>query len=449
MAYSVGGLVSGIDTTSIVESLVAASAKQKTIMQDQQDVLESRKTAYATLKSRLNSLKTAFEGISSASDFRTVTARSTSADDVGVSVTGDAVIGRFSVQVNRLASSSMDVSSGFSSRDTAGIFAQGTMNVTVGSTTTGITIEAGDSLDDVVDKINEGVDGVTAYVMETGDAAAPYRLVLAGEDTGAANAVSIDTSGLDAGTGTVPTFTQATAAQDAEILVNGVTINDGDNDIEDAIQGVTFHAYETTSSAATVTVARDEDAMVEKVQGVVDAWNAVVSQIRAQRVWNPDENIKGAFVGESQPRSVLGALQTAFATSYGTGDLKALSQIGLSTTQDGDLELDTEALTEALSSDFDGVVGFVTGESGVAQTLSGIIDGMTDDDDGTVTARVDSLDEQIETMTQRIADFQDRLDSYQARLEKQFVAMELAMARFQNVGGQLAALLPDTSSKKD
>lgn len=449
MAYSVGGLVSGIDTTAIVESLVAAYAKQKTIMQEQQAALESRQTAYATLKSRLNTLKTAFEDISTVADFRSVTARSSSEDDVGVSVTGEGVIGRFSVQVNSLASSSMDVSSGFSARDTAGIFAQGTMNVTVGSTTTAVTIDASDSLDDVVDKINSGVDGVTAYVMETGDSSAPYRLVLAGEETGADNAVSIDTSGLDPATGTVPSFTQVTAAANAEVVVNGVTISQADNDIEDAVEGVTFHAYETTSSAVTVTVAADESAMVEKVQAMVDAWNSVVSQIRTQRVWNPDEDIKGAFVGESQPRAVLSALQTAFATTYGSGDLCALSQIGLSTTQDGDIELDTEVLTEALSGDFDGVVGFVTGESGVALTLSGIIDGMVDDDDGTVTARVDSLDEQIETMSERISDFQDRLDAYQARLEKQFLAMELAMARFQSAQGQLSALLSDSNSSED
>jgi len=200
MANSVGGLVSGIDTGAIIDSLVGAAGRTKSIMQDQQDRLESRKTAYATLGARLETLQTALDAVSTPADFRSVTGRSASSDDVGVTVDGDAVIGRFSVKVNRLASASMDVSSGISSRDTAGVMATGSLSLTLGGTTTAVTIEADDTLEDVVENINSSVDGVTAYIMETGDAANPYRLVIAGEETGAANAVTIDTSGLDAGT---------------------------------------------------------------------------------------------------------------------------------------------------------------------------------------------------------------------------------------------------------
>ncbi len=447
MASSVGGLVSGIDTGAIIDSLVGAAGRTKSIMQDQQDRLESRKTAYATLGARLETLQTALDAVSTPADFRSVTGRSASSDDVGVTVDGDAVIGRFSVKVNRLASASMDVSSGISSRDTAGVMATGSLSLTLGGTTTAVTIEADDTLEDVVENINSSVDGVTAYIMETGDAANPYRLVIAGEETGAANAVTIDTSGLDAGTGTVPTFSNVNAAADAEVEVNGTLVYDDDNDIEGAVQGVTFHAYETTSAATTVTVSRDDDGMEAKIQAIADAWNSAMSQIRAQRAWNPDEDIKGAFVGESEPRNVMNKLQSALSAEYGSGALTALAQIGLTSTDDGDLELDTDVLSDALADDFSGVVGFLTGDSGVAQALSSVIDGMIDEDSGTVTGRVDSLDDQIETMTTRIEDYEERLESYRTRLEKQFLAMELAMAKFQSAESALTALLPDTTSE--
>ena len=153
MANSVGGLVSGIDTGAIIDSLVGAAGRTKSIMQDQQDRLESRKTAYATLGARLETLQTALDAVSTPADFRSVTGRSASSDDVGVTVDGDAVIGRFSVKVNRLASASMDVSSGISSRDTAGVMATGSLSLTLGGTTTAVTIEA-----DVLDANEAGWD---------------------------------------------------------------------------------------------------------------------------------------------------------------------------------------------------------------------------------------------------------------------------------------------------
>ncbi|MES2640687.1 MAG: flagellar filament capping protein FliD [Myxococcota bacterium] len=447
MATSVGGLVSGIDTGALVDGLVAASGRTKIIMENQKDTLDTRKEAYATLSARLTSLQEALTAIDEPNELRSVTARSNNDDAVGVTADGDAVVGRFEVQVNRLARASMDVSAGFTSRDTAGIVATGTLSLTIDGTQTDITVGAGDTLDDLVAAINEQAGGATAYIMDTGDATAPYRLVIGGNATGADNAVVIDTSGLDGGTGQVPSFTTVTPAVDAEVVINGTTVTDADNEIDGAIQGLHLNLYATTTAAVDVNVARDPDTMVQRVQTVVSSWNAVMSQIRAQRTWNPDENIHGAFVGESEPRAVMQRLQTALSASYGSGAKNALGALGLTTAQNGDLELDEDKLREALSTDFEGVVALATGETGAFASIAGTIDRFTDEDTGTLTARGDSLDTQLETLTKRIDDFQDHLDAYRARLQKQFTAMELAMSRFQTAGSAISALLPSSSSE--
>lgn len=446
MATSIGGLVSGIDTGALVDSLVAAAGRTKTIMEDQQSVLDARKEAYATLSSRLGTLQDALEALDEPDELRAVTGSSSDEDTVTITTDGDAVLGRFEVTVNQLARSSMDVSDGFADRETGGVVATGTFSVTIGGVTTDITVDAADSLDDLVAAINDQVSGVTAYVMDTGDASAPYRLVIGGDDTGAENAVTIDTSGMDAFTGQVPAFTTVTTAVDAEVVINGVTVTDPDNEIDDAIQGVHLSLQAVSTGSVDVSVARDPDTMVERVQTVVDSWNAVMSQIRSQRTWNPDEDIKGAFVGESEPRSVTQRLQSALSTTYGTGTLDALSKIGLSTAQNGDLELDEDVLRDALADDFEGVVSLTTGDAGAFTALASVIDRFTDEDTGTLTARGESLDDQIDVFTQRIADFQDHLDSYRARLQKQFTAMEIAMSKFQSAGSAIAALLPSSDS---
>lgn len=445
MGTAIGGLASGIDTGAIVDQLVSAASRPKAVLAAQASAMEDRKSAYATLSARLSALSDALTALDASEELRAVTGRSADEATLGVSVAGDAVVGRFRVKVERLASASMSVSSGFSTRNADGAVATGTLGVTVGGVTTGVAIDAAhSSLDDVAAAINDQVAGVTAYVMETGDAATPYRLVVAGEDTGLANAVSLDVSGLDGATGGIPAFTEVAAADDARVEIDGIVVTDDDNDIDGAVQGLTFHAYETSTTATVVTVARDDGAMVEKIQGVVDAWNAVMSHVRAQKSWNPDEEIRGAFVGEGVPGNVTNRLQGLVSAAYGDGDLDSLGALGLTTAKNGDLELDTDTLRAALADDFDDVVGIVTGESGAFAAIAGAIEEMVDEDDGTVTARVDSLDEQIETMNKRIDDFEDRMDAYRTRLERQFTAMEVSMARLQSAQSALTALLPDT-----
>lgn len=448
-SFQIGGIVSGIDTEGMIDQLVAANSVRKTLMEDKIDTWEDRKEAYSSLASKLESLETALEDLDTVAEFRAVT--STSSDDalVEVSTEGDAVTGRYEVVVQRMASAAMDVSSAFSSRTDAGSFATGTLAITYGGTTTNVTIDAADAnLDDVVDLINDQVQGVTAYVMDTGDATNPYRLVITGDDTGADNALTIDTSGLDPATGTVPTFSQVSTAEDAWVQLNGVDIYDADNEIDAAIQGVTFTLNdEDPTSTVTIQIDRDTDAMVSKVQTVVDAYNSILSYVSGQSVYNPDEDMIGAFVGETTPDMVIRGMQSILGSTFAaSGVFEALSQVGISTNQDGELELDEDDFRAALDADFSEVVSLFTGSDGVVAAWKAKIDTYIDEDDGTLADRQESLDDQIADMEERIEDFEDRMTAYEDRLRSQFTAMEVAMARFESAQNALLALMPDSSS---
>ena len=165
-----------------------------------------------------------------------------------------------------------------------------------------------------------------------------------------------------------------------------------------------------------------------------------MSHVRAQSTWNPDEDIKGAFIGESVPKNVLTSLQGKLSASFGSGTLTSLGALGIKTTQDGDLELDEDVLRGALDDNFDDVVGVMTGDTGAFKVLTAAIDGFVDEESGSITGRKDSLAEQITVMEERITAFNDRLEAYKKRLEKQFTAMEIAMSRFQSTQSALTAL---------
>ena len=450
MPFHVGGLVSGIDTEGMIAQLVAAASQPKQLMLRQQDAISDKKDAFGTLRSRMNALKTAMEALDTPLEFRSVSGSSSDDVSVGVTTSGEAVVGSFDVQVSQLATAAMAVgSTSFTSRTTGDDVATGTLSITYGSTTTSLTIAAGTSLDDLVTQINDEVDGVSAYVMDTGDSTNPYRLVISGEDTGADYGITVDTSGLDGGTGKLPSMTTATAAADAELTVNGISITHSDNDVDGVIEGVTFNLYETTASDVRITVGRDVDAMVDKVDSIVTAYNAITSYIRQQQVFNEEENMKGAFVGETDPRSVKSSLQMTLGGDFSAASsvLSSLGAIGLETAQNGDISFDEDTLRDALNNNFNEVVNLITDSTdGVAAVVNAKIDEWADTTDGILTERIDSLDDQIDRFQDRIDRFSARMESYETRMRRQFTAMEVAMARFQDAQNALSALMPQNTS---
>ncbi|MSP55822.1 MAG: hypothetical protein EXR69_09505 [Myxococcales bacterium] len=445
MSTFTGGLVSGIDTASLIASLVAANSTTLVVIQAQREVVSDRKDAYDTLASRLDSLASTIAAIDTTTEFRSVSGSSNN-DAVGVTVAGDAVVGHLTVTVEQLASSAMEVSDGVADRDVASTMATGTYAFTVAGVHTTVEIDAGSSsLDNVVSAINDQVDGVTAYVMDTGDPTAPYRLVIAVDSTGAENTLTIDTTGLFLGTGFIPTFTAVTDARDAELTVNGIAITSASNEVTDVIQGVTLSLTDVTTTDATVTISSDVSGMATKLAAVVSAYNSVMSYIRGQKAWNPDEGIEGSFVGESQTNTLIRSLQTLTGNQYTpVGDFANLASLGITTEQDGDLVIDDDVLNAALQDGMEDVTTlFTEADTGIAAMFTALLEGLTGDD-GSITGRSEALEDQLEAFDARIATYEEQLAAYEDRLEKQFTAMEIAIAGFNAANSALLALLPST-----
>jgi flagellar hook-associated protein 2 len=461
VAISIGGIVSGIDTDSMVASLVAAARAPQDVMKSKLEEVEDQRDTYEQLRTYMDDMLTALEAIDTPAELRAATGTSSDESAVTVEVDGDAVIGRYSVEVSQLASSATYVSNGFADKSTAGTIAEGTFTITYGTTTTTLTVDSSNSsLSDLADLINESVSGVTAYIMDTGDATSPYRLVLAGNDTGAENTVTLDLSGLT-GAGTVPTFTETSAAQDALLTVNGVSITSADNTIEDVISGVTFTLEDITTSATTINVKADTDTTVANIKAFVEAYNTVRGYINTHRAYDSEAGIKGEFVGESTVVSLMQALQTALGSEYASGvSYNSLASIGFETQQNGKLELDEDTLKAALEAASDDVAAlFQTDAAGFGDQLKELIDLYASDDEvslddtgaiiqtgGLLTNRMAALDDEIELLNDDIDAFDERMDAYEERLKKQFLAMEVALGKLQSAQSQLEALLPDSSS---
>jgi len=443
---SVDGIVSGIDTTGLINAIVGASAGTKYVLMDQLDEYEEKADKVAGIKNRLDGLVDVIKGMDEADEFPAFTsaASASSGDENAVSATvGEgAVPGTYAISVNSLAQSESEVSDGFADFDTTAIVSSGTYNIVYGGTSSTITIDSDSyTLEGLAEQI-DGVDGLTAYVLDTGASTDPYKLVVMGEDTGAAN--KIDLSGLGL------TFDQTITAQDAEVEINGISISSDKNNIDSAVPGMKINLTAVTSAAVSVTVNRDDDAMSQKMQDFVNSYNTVVDYYKTNTLYDSEKEIKGALVGDSTVRGILDGLATMVSAQYDLGfDFESLGQLGISTTQDGTLSYDSSEFNDVLESDYSNVVSFLTDASGPLNSIRDRIEDVyVDPYEGTIKTRTDSLESTIDGLEESIADFEERMTDYEERLRTQFNSMEVVLGELYSTQSYLSALFAQGSSTK-
>ena len=182
MGVSVDGIISGIDTSSMIEAMTQIYELPKQTYEERIDEYEDLNEDLAGLINLIDTMNETLEDVQEIGDFRSFTAEVTGddAEAIGVSVDGDGVAGTYEVEVNALASAEFEVTEAFDDATTEGVLSEGTIVVTYAGEETEITIDSEMSWADLANDIDE-IEGVTAYVMDTGDEDTPYEMVVQGQ----------------------------------------------------------------------------------------------------------------------------------------------------------------------------------------------------------------------------------------------------------------------------
>jgi len=190
---SVDGLVSGLNTTEIIDALVSIEKRRVSLLEHKQNNYERQLSALREVNTRMLSLKTAAYDLSKASSYNVWSATSSDEDILTVTAGSRASVGSYALTVLSKAKNHQIASQGFDS--TADSVGTGSIQVSVGDTTTTIDIASGDSsLQAVRDAINNSDAGVIASIINDGSDVSPYRLMLTSEDAGTDNEISVTTS---------------------------------------------------------------------------------------------------------------------------------------------------------------------------------------------------------------------------------------------------------------
>ena len=112
MAGSIDGLVSGMDTTTVVAQLMQLERMPQTRMRTQQSTLQTLLNAYRSLNTNVSSLRDAAAKITAVKSWEPAKATSSSTAHVGVTASLGAAVGSFTFTVKALAAGATGVLSG-------------------------------------------------------------------------------------------------------------------------------------------------------------------------------------------------------------------------------------------------------------------------------------------------------------------------------------------------
>ncbi|GGQ42193.1 flagellar filament capping protein FliD [Couchioplanes azureus] len=491
---SVDGLVTGMSTSATVAQLMQVEALPQTALKNKVTAQNKALTALQNLNGKMSALVTAAKALSDPGSWTGVKATSSS-DAAVVTALPGASAGSFSFKVEALAATHTATFTGgtvssASDGTLAPVMAGSTFDIRLADGSTKTLTPASKSLNSVVAAINgEANSAFKAAAVQV--APGQYTLQLTAKTSGATAAFSNDidpaldpaaarplsaaVTGLNLG---APTLTSQGA--DAKLkmgtTVDAVTITSATNTFAEVQPGVTVTATKVQAASdapVNISLASDPEALATKVQTLVEAANAALSEIATQTKGKTSTTAAGALAGDSAMRALSQEILSTVAT--GAGTLGSFKSVGIEVDRGGKLKFNKEDFTKAYAADpaktqayFDSYTEVPHAKAnatkfdpgwdqaqGIANKLLTVGmkagDGIklpTDPADkvveGTIEGLIKRRNASIRSLNDQVSAWDVRLDLRKSALERQFANLETAMGKMQQqsswLAGQLASL---------
>ena len=430
------GIGSGLDLNGLLDQLEASERQQLSPIVQKQKSHQAKISAYGRLESALTGFQDAVAKLAESKQFEAVKS-SVSGDALGASMGDGALTGNYDLEVTQRARGYSIATQGVAAADEQ--LGAGTLNITLANgDSLELTIgEKQSTLEGVRDAINEAGGGVQAALMNDGGDT-PYRLVLSSTETGTEAAIDTVTFGGDLGAQLSLDQASEVQALNAELTVNGITVSSQSNSVEDAIQGVTLNLKET--GTATLDITRDGGGIKKAVKGFAEAYNTLQKTLDNLTRFNQETGETGALLGDTTLRGIESQLRAVVSgATSGDGEFSTLADIGITLKVDGTLEVDDEAVEDAVDNQLAGLARFFTGgadKNGLAVRLDETLAEMVDDG-GTLDDATEGLETSIESLQRQYNRTEDRINSTLARYRTEFQKLDSMIAQMNSTSTYL------------
>ena len=421
-----------IDVAGIVSQLMTAENKPldaiKTKISQQQVVISD----LGAVKAKVSTFKDALKAFEDPNSYNNAVASSSDSSVITATAANGSTAGSYKISVEQLAQASKYGIAGFASAtDAVTLDSTSGFEITVGNTkystkgvvtvggvvsaTTVQTIKANPTVSDLQSWINGLGVAVKANVVQT-TASNQWALTIEGTQPGASNAVTY--TGLSTG---VVNPDATVVAQNAKFTVNGIAFERSTNTVNDAVNNLTINLLGTTVAGTTKTIAvsAGTDNSEKVIQGLVTAYNDLVTQYQTLTANSANSKTPGTFANNPTILAFIGDIKSRFATGLSYGDvdpvtgkkpLMSLASLGMDLQLDGTIKYNSLTHMQASASGLQATLakGVKVGYVSDTNTLMTFVT--------SETSYNGALSQQIQAQSNSVADLQKRQEELQAHL---------------------------------
>lgn len=424
MSSSIDGLSTGLDTTAIIDSLLAVERLP-------QQRLEARRAKSQEASSELNSLRTSVISLrTTAADLRLGSgwkqlAATSSNESVSVEASTGDFTGSITFNVDSVASRNVVYS-----------------NAEFESLESNVGLRG--SLSSVIESINSDPElNYSAVAINTGNG---YRLQLQSDESGADAAIALDPGlALDAGG-----FNTLTEGSDAQITFDGITpysISSSDNSFAAIMPGVNITISQPSTEPVTISVEHDFEQIADSVAALVEQFNELKSAMSTATKVNPDATEQVPLAFNTNVRRSEQGLTRALVDPVDASSFSAPSLVGIEIQRDGSVTFDRDKFLDAMTTDIEQVSRMFTSGFEDGAEL-GILDRMVAAADIAAGYGTGLLATAEEAAKARVDSFSDQIDAFEARFERKEISLrklysglEVAIGGLNNQSNWLAGQL--------
>ena len=314
------------------------------------------------------------------------------------------------------------------------------------SVSIGFTVQAGDTMDTLLARINDPVTGFGGGSRPASASIGPDGKLRFEDGTGGdsrlALSIGVVSSSGGASTAALGSFATETVGRsrelvdgsDAQMRIDGVLITRNSNTIGDALSGVSINLQQAEAGTVVdLTVSRDTSASMQKTKDFVKAYNDVLSFFNGQQLNGQP------LANETTLRRVLSSFTEALRTEVvGAGSYSRGTLVGMTLDRNGRLELNESTFSTAMATNLSAVQSLF-GSSGIGAAMVTATTVATRSGDGTIVSQQDSLDATSGRLSRRITVMEQRVQERREALIARLSSMEQALSRLQSQGNALSA----------
>ncbi|ESW40470.1 flagellar filament capping protein FliD [Pseudomonas putida] len=435
---TITGLGSGLKIDEIVAALASAekAPKQSQINTQTQKATTSL-SAIGTVKSALDTYRSAIAKLNTATSFNGLSATSSDTAVAKMTIADGVSSGTYALEITQLATASKISTKVYGGNSTVVNSSGQAQALTIGqgANTYNVNIADGATLQQARDSINSQLQskGVTANIVTD---ASGSRLVFSSTKMGAGTDLTLSgTSDLAADTKVIA------VPQNAKYTLDGLALESASNTVTDAVSGLTIEMVKEGKSS--LSVSSNTDTLKTSVQSFISAYNALMTSINSvTKVTSSDTSATGAaLTGDATMRSMVNSIRSELTRSVGEGGLRTLSQLGINTVQKtGLLELNETKWNTAVKAYGADISVLFTGKDGLLTRMTTATEDYAKSG-GILASRQTSLSSQLKELEESQTALDRRIESLTETLTKKYNAMDTMVAQLKATSDSVMSTL--------